>query len=218
VKRDQEEKMKLLLTGFEPFGGRSTNPSDQVARALGEQRFEQIDVTTASLPVDQHKSPAAALAAIDAERPDVVLCLGQSVRQSAITVERVAVNLLDYSIPDNAGNQAVDKPAVEGGPTAYFVTLPVRVILEAIRDAGVPAELSMSAGTFVCNQVLYCVLHHIAVKGLNARAGFIHVPSLPEQVVSDPGRPSMSLETTMKAVSAAIEVIAGHEADSGRPF
>ena len=210
--------MKLLLTGFEPYGGRTSNPSEQIVWALAEQRFDEIDLVTAILPVDQHKGPAAVVAAIDAQRPDAVLCLGQAPGQSAITVERVAHNLLDYSIADNSGNLVVDKPVVEGGPAAYFVTLPVRVVLAAIHDAGVPAELSLSAGAYLCNQVLYVVLHHIALKSPGARAGFLHVPSLPEQVVADPDLPSMSLETMLKGVRAAIEAIAGHEAPVNLPF
>jgi pyroglutamyl-peptidase len=198
--------MKLLLTGFEPFGGSPVNPSQQIVFALAQRSFAGLVLYTAILPVDRVDGPAAALNAIHEHQPDAVLCLGQAARRPALSIERVAVNLLDYAIPDNAGNRVVDEPVVAGGPAAYFATLPLRRMLAAVQAAHVPCELSLSAGAFLCNQVLYAVLHHLAHNSSTTRAGFIHVPSLPEQVVSKPA-PSMSLETMIAGVQAAISAI-----------
>jgi pyroglutamyl-peptidase len=197
--------VKLLLTGFEPFGSSAVNPSEQAARAITAAGVDGAQIALAILPVDRARGPAALLAAVDAERPDAVLCLGLASGRSALSIERLAVNLLDFRIPDNAGVQVSDEPVAPGGPTAYFATLPVRAMLDAVRAAGVPAELSLSAGTFLCNQVLYALLHRLAAGGAGTRAGFIHVPALPEQAAqAGPAAPSMSLETTVAGVRAAI--------------
>ena len=173
--------MKLLLTGFEPFGGSAVNPSEQVVRALAQERLRRIQLRTAILPVDRVQGPVALVRAIQKYRPDAVLCLGEAGR-AAISVERVAINLMDYRIADNAGNCVTDEPIAPDGPAAYFVTLPVRAMLEAVRSVHVPAELSLSAGAFLCNQVLYTALHHIATHQLDTKVGFVHLPSLPERL------------------------------------
>jgi pyroglutamyl-peptidase len=197
--------MRLLLTGFEPFGGSSVNPSQQIVQAVQQQRFAGLELRTAILPVDGATAPAAVIAAVQAQRPAVVICLGQATGRAVLSIERVAVNLLDYRIPDNAGKLIEDEPVVAGGPAAYFVTLPVRAMLVAVKAADVPVELSLSAGTFLCNQVLYALLHHIAVNTLAVRAGFIHVPSLPEQAATSARvTPSMSLDTMVRGVEAAL--------------
>ena len=198
--------MRLLLTGFEPFGGSGVNPSQQIVLALAQKGAAGVDLCTAILPVDRVGGPASALAAIEAQRPDAVLCLGQAARRPALSIERVAINLLDYAIADNAGNRVVDEPVVAGGPAAYFATLPLRRMLAAVQAAQTPCELSLSAGAFLCNQVMYAVLHYLALHMPDVRAGFIHVPALPEQVASKPA-PSMSLETMITGVQAAISVI-----------
>jgi pyroglutamyl-peptidase len=160
------------------------------------------------LPVDRVTGPATLVMAVESFKPDVVLCLGQATGRAALSIERVAVNLLDYAIADNSGAVVTDEPIVPDGPAAYFVTLPVRRVRDAIRAAGVPAELSLSAGAFLCNQVLYTLLHHIAVNRQVMRAGFIHVPALPEQIVNERhGLPSMSLETMVVGVRAAIQAM-----------
>lgn len=198
--------MKLLLAGFEPFSGSGVNPSQQIVQALVQKGVAGVELCTAILPVDRVGGPAAALAAVQSHQPDAVLCLGQAARRPALSIERVAVNLLDYAIPDNAGNRVVDEPVVANGPAAYFATLPVRRMLAAIQAAHVPCELSLSAGAFLCNQVFYAVLHYLALNRPTVRAGFIHVPTLPEQVVSKPA-PSMSLETMVMGVQAALTAI-----------
>ncbi|MCL5995093.1 MAG: pyroglutamyl-peptidase I [Chloroflexi bacterium] len=201
--------MKVLLTGFEPFGGSPINPSIQAARAIAEMRLEGIDLSTTLLPVDRISGPTTLVLAVETFRPAAVLCLGQTMGRAALSIERVAINLLDFSIADNAGVTVTDEPIVPNGPAAYFATLPVRQMLAAVRDAGVPAELSLSAGTFLCNQVLYSLLHHLAVNGMSIPAGFIHLPALPEQVAGRTAiTPSMSLDTMIAGVSAALRSIA----------
>jgi len=197
--------VRLLLSGFEPFAGSPINPSQQLAEALAAERMDGVQINSLILPVDGALAPAALIAALDAQQPDAVISLGQATGRAVMSLERVAVNLLDYSIPDNTGKLIVDEPVVAGGPAAYFATVPVRAMLEAMRGAGVPAELSLSAGAYLCNQVLYAVLHHIAANRLPVRAGFIHVPALPQQVPPGTTRlPSMSLATMLTGVRAAI--------------
>ncbi len=197
--------MKLLVTGFEPFGESRINPSEQVVRALARTAFNGVELGTAILPVDRIHGPEALLAAVQELRPEAVVSLGEASGQMGLSVERIAVNLMDYRIPDNAGEKVMDEPIVPAGPAAYFCTLPVRAMYDAIRAAGVPAELSLSAGAYLCNQVLYTLLNHIAVNGLNIRAGFIHLPTLPDQAVDRyPPIPTMGLATMLTGVCAAI--------------
>jgi pyroglutamyl-peptidase len=161
------------------------------------------------LPVENRSGPAALIAAFERCQPDAVLSLGEASGRSAISVERVAVNLMDYRIPDNAGENVTDQSIAPDGPAAYFSSLPVRGIVERLHEAGVPAELSMSAGTYLCNQVFYAMLHYLAVRNLAIPAGFIHLPRLPAQAAAQKtSSPSMSLETSLAGVRLAIEVIA----------
>lgn len=200
--------MKLLLTGFEPFAGSPVNPSEMIVRALQQTGVGGIDVCFAILPVERAQASPAILAAMQMHSPDVVVSLGQATGRAAISIERVAVNLEDYTIPDNTGQLVTDEPVIAGGPAAYFATLPVRAMMQAVCAAGIPAELSLSAGAYLCNRVIYAVLHHIATEGLPVRAGFIHVPMLPEQVVGRTwSTPSMSLETMIAGVRAALSAL-----------
>jgi pyroglutamyl-peptidase len=202
--------MHLLLTGFEPFGGSTINPSAEAILLLRRRPNSGIRLTTRLLPVVGGVAAEDLIAAIDRERPDAVISLGESGQATGITLERLAANLRDYRIADNQGGVVADAPVVEGGPAAYFATLPLRRMLAAVQAVGVPAELSMSAGTFLCNEVMYAALHHIAQRDLGIPAGFIHVPQLPEQVVAaGRGRPSMALETIVQGLEAAIGVLVG---------
>lgn len=168
-----------------------------------------LDAHSRILPVDRVHAADVLLQALEEVKPEVVLCLGEAPRRPVVSIERVAINLLDYPIKDNLGEQVQDIPIRADGPAAYFVTLPVRPILERLIAAGIPAELSLSAGTFLCNQVLYTLLDHLSLQEKVIPAGFIHLPSLPEQVTNkSPQSPSMALETSLKAVQMAIEVIA----------
>lgn len=200
--------MKLLLTGFEPFGESKINPSEQVVRALEQDHPTGIELRAAILPVDRVRGPETLIRAVEQTNPDAVLCLGEASKRLAISIERVAINLLDFRIADNAGNQVTDEPIVPHAPAAYFCTLPVRAMWTAVRAAGVPAELSLSAGAYLCNQVTYTVLHHLAQNHRAIPAGFIHLPALPAQVVARAALiPSMGLETMALGIRAAIQAI-----------
>ncbi len=198
--------MKILVTGFDPFGGESRNPSAEVVEALPDT-IAGAEIIKLILPTVRYEAPRKVERAVEEHRPNVVLSIGQAGGRAAVSVERIAVNLDDFRIPDNAGNQPVDEAAVPGGPDGYLIDLPVKAMVGAIRAAGVPAEVSLSAGTFVCNHVLYCVRHFLEHQFPGTRNGFIHIPWLPEQVVDKPGQPSMGLELSCRGVEAAIRAI-----------
>ena len=201
--------MKLLLSGFEPFDGSAINPSEQVILRLEHYSLPGVELVRVVLPVDAARGPAALIEAFEENSPDVVLSLGEASGRSALSVERIAVNLMDFRIPDNSGASVVDQPIIPGGPAAFFSTLPIRLIVDRLREAGIPAELSLSAGAYLCNQVFYTMLHHLASRKLSIPAGFIHLPRLPAQVSTQKSSvPSMSLETSLAGVQRTIEVIA----------
>lgn len=208
--------MKLLLTAFDPFGGESVNPAWEAARRV--RAPEGTELRLLQLPTVFGLSGDLVCAAMAQEQPDAVLCLGQAAGRAAITPERVAINLMDASIPDNAGNQPREEPVIPGGPTAYFSTLPVKAMAEAIAEARVPAAVSNTAGTFVCNQLLYRVLHEIEEKYPGMRGGFVHVPCLPEQAARmKPGTPSLSLEEIVRGLEAGLDwLVAQENRESGR--
>ena len=190
---------KLLITGFDPFGGEKINPSWEAVKLLPE-KIGDFAIYKMEIPTVFGVAAQQVLAQARQLQPDVVLCIGQAGGRSAVTPERVAVNLWDANICDNAGNQPQEQTIVEGAPTAYFSTVPCKKMVEAIRQAGFPGAVSNSAGTFVCNDVLYTLLHHF--DGTAVRAGFIHVPYLPSQ-----GTPNMELADIVKALTAAIEAL-----------
>ena len=199
--------MKILVTGFEPFGGEQRNPSAEVVECL-PKRISDSEIIKLILPVVRGKASSAIQNAVEKFCPDAVLSIGQAGGRTGISVERVAVNLDDYRIPDNEGNQPVEEPVVSGGPDGYFCTVPVKQMVSAIQAAGISAQQSLSAGTFVCNHVMYATLHFLAEKYPTIKFGFIHIPYLPEQAADKPGQPSMSLELSAKAIETAIECIA----------
>jgi pyroglutamyl-peptidase len=202
----------VLVTGFEPFGGSAVNASEKVVALLEREQIAGLEIQTAVLPVEAAAGPVRLVELLDTLKPEAVLCLGEASRRAVLTVERVALNLLDYRIADNQGVVVTDQPVAADGPDAYFVSLPVREILEAVRAAGVPAELSLSAGTYLCNQVLYTMLHHLARRGRDIPAGFIHLPLLPEAAVRlSPPAASMDAATSLRGVCAALEVIAARK-------
>ena len=194
---EKNRKPRVLLTGFTPFGGERINPA---LEAVNRVRCQEAELRILEVPTVFGDSARLVTAEMDAFRPDVVLCVGQAAGRSAVTPERVAINGDDARIPDNAGQQPVDAPIVPGGPAAYFATVPVKDMVRAIQEAGVPSELSNSAGTYVCNHLLYCVLHH---AGPGVRAGFIHVPCIPEQTEGT-DRPSLPLAQLVTALEAAV--------------
>lgn len=193
----------VLVTGFEPFGGEDTNPSWEVCRAL-PAAIGRAPLETLLVPTQFRRAIEETTAAIERANPRLVILLGQAGGRACLSVERVAINVDDARIADNAGSQPVDEPVAPAGPAAYFATVPVKAMTAAIREAGIPAEVSNSAGTFVCNHLFYGVLHFLAASGRDARAGFIHVPWLESQAVARPGEPAMALATMVRGVEAAI--------------
>ncbi len=199
----------VLLTGFEPFSDFQVNPSAEVVRRLAAEGFPQLQLHTRILPVDAGCAPQLLGEALIALRPDWCVMLGQAEGRAALSIERVAVNLCDFRIPDNAGSKVVDEPIVQGGPAAYFSTLPVRAMLEATQAAEIPVELSLSAGAYLCNQVFYTALHICHTHALPTRSGFVHLPPLPAQALGKrPIPPSMALDTVCTGVRALLQVLA----------
>ena len=201
--------MKLLVTGFEPFGGETVNPAWEAVQRLPE-RIGAWKLTKLQVPTVFGSAAECVLSRAQTLLPDAVVCVGQAGGRRAVTPELVAINLQYASIADNRGQQPQDVPCVPGAPNAYFSTLPVRRMAEAIRAAGLPGELSYSAGSFVCNDLLFRLLHRY--DGTQTRVCFIHVPYLPEQAKN--GVPSMQLDDMIRALEAAIAVIPAPSAPS----
>ena len=196
----------ILVTGFEPFGGESVNPSWEIARALDGWTCEGHVVRSALLPCVFGDALHRLDEAIAAHRPDLVICLGQAGGRAEISIERAALNVDDARIPDNLGRQPLDAAVVPDGPVAYFSTLPIKAIARDLREAGVAAAVSNTAGTFVCNHVFYGLMHRLATTPALARArgGFVHVPFTPEQVAGKTGLPSMPLHTQIDGIRRAL--------------
>lgn len=195
---------KVLLTGFEPFGEDSLNPSQALLNAKERLHVTGVEVIGCVLPVVRYQAAEVAINAIKTHQPDLVLMFGQASGRAAITPERVAINLDDYRIADNAGHQPIDEAIIADGPAAYFTTLPVKAMVEDLQQAGIAAEVSYSAGTFVCNHLFYAVQHYLSQHDIPS--GFIHVPPLPEQVpATNPSLPSLGLEPLIAAVRVMIQ-------------
>ena len=197
---------RILLTGFEPFGGSDVNPSIMASRKLEGVIINGFEVVVEEVPLRFHEIRGLIEGHIEEHRPSAVVCTGQSGR-AFIALERVAVNVGDAKNPYNCGYHPVDERLNEKGPAAFFTRLPIRAILEALREAKIPAEISNSAGTYGCNQIFYHLMDYIEREKLDIPAGFIHVPPLPEQVI-DKKMPSMALDLTAEALEVAIRVIA----------
>lgn len=191
----------VLLTGFEPFGGESINPSGEVARQLHGTVIGGHRIVGALLPCVFGAAITELKKQIRATKPALIICVGQAGGRAEITPERVAINVDDARIPDNAGRQPVDRSIVRGGPAAYWSTLPIKAIVAELRRREIPAAVSQTAGTFVCNHVFYGLMHELR-KQRKVRGGFIHVPFLPGQAKA--GQPSLSLETMTGAIGAAV--------------
>lgn len=189
--------MKILVTAFDAFGGESINPTERALQQLPD-RIGDAELIKLVIPTKFGESLRRAIEAAEVSAVDVIVCLGQAGGRAHITPERVAINVMDADIPDNAGYQPVDVPVVEGGPAAYFSTLPVKEMVAAMED--IPARLSNTAGTFVCNQLLYGLLHHFA--GAKVRAGFVHVPFITEQEKTD--KPMMELADIVEGIKWAL--------------
>jgi len=195
--------MKALVTAFEPFGGESVNASLEAMRRL-PAKIGILEIVTIALPTSYARSLPALEHAIAREKPQIVLCVGQAGERAALCVERVAVNVQDAEIADNDGARPVDRPVVAGGPAAYLATLPVRAAVAGLRAEELPAQLSMSAGTFVCNHVFYGLMHLAATGKQRFRAGFLHVPRLPQQAPAS-GAPSMALDDITRGIIVVLQ-------------
>lgn len=195
--------MRVLITGFEPFGEESINPALEAVMKT-QKKLGHNEVIKASLPVVFHQSIDVLKQLIQLNKPDVVICVGQAGGRASITLERIGINIDDARIPDNEGYVPVDQKINPEGPDAYFSTLPIKAIVSAITERGIPAQVSNTAGTYVCNHILYGLCDYITTNGLDIRGGFMHVPFAPEQVAKNPGLASMSIEDIVRAIEITI--------------
>lgn len=198
--------MKILVTGFDPFGGDKINPAIEAVKRLPAE-INGAEIIKLEIPTVFNKSAEVVKKAIEKENPDYVLNVGQAGGRFGLTPERVAININDGRIPDNEGYQPLGEPIHEDGEPAYFTQLPIKAEAKAIRDAGLPASVSNTAGTYVCNHIMYQVQYMRDKEFSNIKAGFIHIPFLPEQVVNRPNTPSMALGDIVKGLTAALSAV-----------
>ena len=204
--------MKVLITGFDPFGGEKINPAWEAVKALPDN-IDGTEVVKLQIPTVFKKSAKKLFENIDSVKPDVVICVGQAGGRYEFSVERVAINIDDGRIPDNDGYQPVDSPVFEDGENAYFSTLPIKAIVEEVKKVGIPSAVSNTAGTYVCNHIMYSLLYYLNKNNLNIKGGFIHVPFIPEQVIEKKNTPYMELTRITKALEISIKAIRDYEKD-----
>lgn len=204
--------MKVLITGFDPFGGEKINPAWEAVKALPDN-IDGIEVVKLQIPTVFKKSAKKLFENIDSVKPDVVICVGQAGGRYEFSVERVAINVDDGRIPDNDGYQPVDSPVFEDGENAYFSTLPIKAIVEEVKKVGIPSAVSNTAGTYVCNHIMYSLLYYLNKNNLNIKGGFNHVPFIPEQVIEKKNTPYMELTRITKALEISIKAIRDYEKD-----
>lgn len=204
--------MKVLITGFDPFGGESINPAWEAVKAM-KDNIDGIEVIKLQIPTVFKKSAEKLFAGIEEYKPDAVICIGQAGGRYDMSVERVAINMDDGRIPDNEGYQPIDTPVYEDGENAYFATLPIKGIVEEIKLAKIPASVSNTAGTYVCNHIMYSLLYYISKNNLNIKGGFIHVPYITEQVVDKKNMPYMEVTTITKALECAVQALNKYKVD-----
>ena len=202
----------LLLTGFGPFGGHHANPSQTVVRALHGSVIDGHRVSAVELPVVFGAALTVLRQALRRHRPALVVCIGQAGGRANISLERIAINVDDARIADNAAAQPVDVPVIRGGPAAYFTSLPIKAMLQAMRAAGIPTEVSQSAGTFVCNHVFYGLMHALR-RRKGVRGGFIHIPFSSEQAALHPGQPGLPVETMIQGIRIGLHTALRHTSD-----
>ncbi|HGS5162982.1 TPA: pyroglutamyl-peptidase I [Vibrio harveyi] len=201
---------KVLITGFEPFGGESINPALEAVKRLNGRKLDGGEVVMCQVPVTRHESIEAVIESIELHQPDIVITVGQAAGRTAITPERVAINVDDFRIPDNSGHQPIDEPVIPGGPDAYFTTLPIKAITRALQQENIPCQVSNTAGTFVCNHLFYGVQHYLRDKSV--RHGFVHIPLLPEQDSSG-NQPTMLLDVIVEGLARLAQVAIDNESD-----
>ncbi len=203
----------ILVSGFDPFGGEPVNPAFEALKFLEGKTLAGHLVVTQEIPTVRHKSIKTLKAAIAKHDPALVVAVGQAGGRLSIMPERVAINVDDFRIKDNEGNQPVDEPIVPDGPAAYFTRLPVKAMVRAMLDAGIPAAVSNSAGTFVCNHIFYGLMHLLAQEGGQRRGGFIHIPYMTTQAARLGNQPSMSIESIAQGLEIAITTAAALQED-----
>ena len=204
--------MKILVTGFDPFGGEPINPAIESVKKLPDN-IAGAEIIKLEIPTVRKKSLEKIEKAINEHNPDVILSIGQAGGRFDISIERIGINLDDFRIPDNEGNQIIDEPIFPDGENSYFVKLPVKAMVQNVQKNNIPASVSYTAGTFVCNHVLYGVMYLIEKKYKGKKSGFIHIPFLPQQVIDKRNMPSMELNTIVKGLTAAIEAIVKNNED-----
>ena len=202
--------MKILVTGFDPFGGEKVNPALEAVKSLPSE-IHGAEIHWVEIPTVFYKSAEVLETAIVRFQPDAVLCIGQAGGRTSLTPERVAINQDDARIPDNQGNQPIDTPIRLDGQAAYFSTLPIKAMVQAIKEEGLPATVSNTAGTFVCNHLMYQALYLADKKFPNMRAGFMHIPYMTEQVINKPNTASMNLTDIVRGIEAAIGAIVDYK-------
>lgn len=199
--------MKVLLSGFDPFGGESINPALEVVKSVAD-KIDDIEIKKIEIPTIFKKSVDVILKEAKEFKPDAILSIGQAAGRFDISLERVGINIDDARIKDNEGNQPFDIKIYEDGENAYFSNLPLKKIMQNLKDESIPAHISNTAGTFVCNHVLYSILYHINKNKIAKFGGFIHIPYLPEQIIEKPKTPYMEKSRAIKAIEIAIKTIA----------
>ena len=204
--------MKILVTGFDPFGGEPINPAIESVKRLPDN-IAGAEIIKLEIPTVRKKSLEKIEKDINEHNPDVILSIWQAGVRFYIYIERVGINIDDFRIPDNEGNQIIDEPVFPDGENSYFVKLPVKAMVQNVQKNNIPASVSYTAGTFVCNHVLYGVLYLIEKKYKGKKSGFIHIPFLPQQVIDKRNMPSMELNTIVKGLTAAIEAIVKNNED-----
>lgn len=204
--------MKVLITGFDPFDDEAINPAWEAVNALPDV-IDGIEVIKVQIPTVFKKSAKKLFETIEAVKPDAVICVGQAGGRFDFNVERIAINVDDARIPDNEGKQPIDEKIFEDGENAYFATLPIKAMVEEARKAGVPASVSNTAGTFVCNHIMYSLLYYISKNNLNIRGGFIHVPYIAQQVIGKKNMPFMEVTTITKGLEASMRSLKNHDVD-----
>ena len=202
--------MKILVTGFDPFGGEKVNPALEAVKSLPSE-IHGAEVHWVAIPTVFYQSAEVLEAEINRYHPDAVLCIGQAGGRASLTPERVAINQDDARIPDNQGNQPIDEPIRMDGEAAYFSTLPIKAMVQAIKEEGLPATVSNTAGTFVCNHLMYQALYLVDKKFPHMRAGFMHIPYMTEQVLNKPNTVSMCLTDIVRGIEAAIGAIVDYK-------
>ncbi len=204
--------MKILITGFDPFGDETINPAYEAVKLLPD-KIKGAKIYKLEIPTVMNKSIEKTIEKIKEIEPNIVINVGQAGGRYYITPEKVAINLNDFRIPDNEGNQISDQQIYEDGETAYFTTLPVKAMVKKMKEANIPATLSYTAGSFICNHVMYGILYYVNKNNLNIKSGFIHIPYMTEQVIEKKNEPSLSLETLKEGLVKSIEAVIENEDD-----